>query len=335
VHAALRLARASSDVSSVALGRDGQTIVLHYRDGHELVVVPSRPVMVRLPSLGREPHIAADGGSAKALVLEPFATELGLGASAGEQEVEALRAAGFSVDVYRDGQVTIPVMQQIPQYAVTYIETHAAVMPNGDAVVVSGETDPGPYADYYRDHTLAQATVSGDPTKALYNSVTGAFFIAHTAPFSAGSLLYINGCSVLSAPTFWSALQSRGLRALISWDGESAGTTDETAGSFVLNKLSQGLAVDPVVADAVTQGVGVSLMTVPPAHLGYRGNGQETLADALHATDPPTPTAVPTPTATPAPSPTAVKKSPTACKRGYHRSHGRCVKTKHSKKRKS
>lgn len=316
----------------MAVGQDRQTIVLHFRDGRELIVLPSHTVPVRIAATPRLPPGAArDSTTARALVLEPFASQLGYGSTTGDDEANALRAAGFSVDIFRDSQVTVPVMQSIPQYAVTYIETHAGVLPDGDAVVISGETDPGPYADYYRDHTLAQATVSGDPTKALYNGVTGAFFIQHAAPFLAGSLLYINGCMVLDAPGFWPALQSRGLQALISWNGEAEASTDQTAGPFVLDQLSHGLTVDSVVADALQQGVGVSDASGEIARLGYAGNGQETLANALQGTDPATPTATPSPTATPVPT-VKPKKKKGACKPGHHRSHGRCVKTLHHKK---
>jgi hypothetical protein len=337
VRAAVAWARRNADIASVAVGLDRHTIVLHYRDGRELIVLPSHAVPVRIASTPRLPlSTARDSAATRALVLEPFATQLGFGPTTGDDEANALRAAGFSVDVLRDAQVTVPVMQSIPQYAVTYIETHAGVLPDGDAVVISGETDPGPYAGYYRDHTLAQATVSGDPTKALYNGVTGAFFIQHAAPFAAGSLFYINGCMVLDAPNFWPALQSRGLQALISWNGEAEASTDQTAGPYVLQELSHGLTVDSVVADALQKGVGVSVGASGIAHLGYVGNGQETLANALQGSDPATPTATPSPPATPKPTikptPTPRPKKKGACKPGHHRSHGRCVKTIHHKK---
>lgn len=338
VRRAVAWARRNPDVATVALGRDRQTIVLHYSDGHELVILPRQPVLVRVPAPSRLPHSkSSDSATARALVLEPFASQLGFGPTTGDEEANALRAAGFSVDIYRDSQVTVPVMQRIPQYAVTYIETHAAVLPDGDAVVMTGEQDPGPYADYYRDHTLAQATVSGDPTKDLYNGVTGAFFVAHADPFPAGSLLYINGCVVLNAPNFWATLQSRGLQTMISWDGEAQATSDQTAGPFVLDQLSQGRTVDSVVSDAVHQGIGVSITGSEVAHLGYEGNGQETLANALMATDPATPTAMPAPTSTPQPTstPKPKPKKKGTCRPGHHRSHGKCVITRHKKARRA
>lgn len=336
VRRAVAWARKNPDVAGVELGLDRHTIVLHYTDGHELVILPPQPVLVRVPSPSRVPHsMPSDSATPRALVLEPFASQLGFGPNTGDDEANALRAVGFSVDIYRDGQVTVPVMQRIPEYAVTYIETHAAVMPDGDAVVMTGEQDPGPYADYYRDHTLAQATVSGDPTKMLYNGVTGAFYAAHAAPFPAGSLLYVNGCVVLNAPHFWSTLQGRGLRTLISWDGEAQATSDQTAGPFVLGQLSHGLTVASVVTDAVHQGVGISVIGDQVAHLGYEGNGQETLTNALQATDPATPTATPSPTATTQPTSTPRPRKKGACKPGHHRSHGKCVKTHHPRSRRS
>lgn len=312
------------------MGRDGRTVVLGYRDGPQLAILPPgtsavRVIPPRRVSLTRE----RTSTGARAVVLEPFADELGLGADAGDDEVKALSDAGFSVDVLRNGQVTVPVLQQIPQYAATYIDTHSGVLENGDAVVVTGESDPDPYADYFRDHTLMQATVAGDPSKKLYNAVTGAFYVTHAQPFPAGSLLYLNGCSVLNASAFWTAVHSRGLATMISWDEQAQVMTNESAASYVWSQLARGLSVGPVVAESVTEGIGVSLVDGKVAHLGYRGAGDETLADALRGTNAARPAPQPSLTA----RPTSTPRPKTACKRGYHRSHGHCVKTRHHKKK--
>src|SRR5260370_34245960 len=56
----------------------------------------------------------------RALVLEPFATQLGLGPGAGDPEVSKLQAAGFDVTELHDTAVTVQVMATFWQYNVIY-----------------------------------------------------------------------------------------------------------------------------------------------------------------------------------------------------------------------
>src|SRR5581483_6831243 len=106
----------------------------------------------------------------------PFAWQLGRGASAGQSEVNVLQNAGFSAEVLRNDQVTIPSMENLSQYSVIYMETHSGVLPNGDAVILVDETDTTPYAALFDDKSLAQACIAGDACRHLYLGVTGAFF---------------------------------------------------------------------------------------------------------------------------------------------------------------
>jgi len=351
--AAARWLRHQNDVSAVAVGLDHATIAISFRDGAELAILPrSRPTFLPLvrPASGASSTVHDPGATGRAIVLEPFATELGLGPTAGQDEANALTRAGFAVDVLRDAQVTVGTMSTLSSYGAVYFQTHSAVLPDGDAIVVTGETDSAPYVDLYRDHSLIQAFVAGDPQKKLYNAITSHYVTGHMGTFPSGSIIFLNGCAVLSAPVFWKALQQQNVSALISWDADVYSSSNEVAGSYVTSTLANGSSVSAAVNDARQAGVGFDVVGDAVVHLGFSGDGAATLSAVLgrKATPtPPPPTATPTllpstatptplPTATPTPAPTAtrtaVRTSSTAkkhrrCRRSdRHFVHGKCRK---------
>lgn len=307
-------------VTQVRVGRDGKTLELKFRDGRHVAILPAASEPVRSPqfvSRDRAPHVQTE--MRQALVLEPFASELGLGPNAGQDEIDDLSRAGYSVHVARDTQVTVPLMETLPTYAAVYFQTHAGVLSDGDAIVVTGDTNTTPYAALFRDGSLMQAFVAGDSTHGLYDAITSKFIAQHLARFTNGSLLFINGCTVLGAPVFWSALSHDNVSALISWDKDVGSDSNDAAGSFVLARLANGETVGQVISDALISGVGYSVANGTVARLGFEGNAATSLISgpmAVPATA--SPTAVPRPTATPKPRPKA------HCRKGFHRVKGKC-----------
>jgi hypothetical protein len=292
-----------------AVSPDG-TILVHLDHGGRVAIVENTPTALPLvqPHSHRfHPAIRVHSASAinRALVLEPFADELALGVSAGQQEADALTHAGFSVDVKRNAEVTVPVMESIANYSAVYMETHSGILPNGDAIVVTGDTNFAPYSalapvDNGGDGSLMQALVAGDPTHKLYIAVTSTFVKLHVGQFPPNSILFLNGCSLLRAPLFWQALQSHNLAALISWDQEAVVNVTEPAAAVVVTALATGSSVAGSVKAADDAGLGVA-PSIPPANLGFLGNGADTIVSITRV--PPTQTPAP-PTATPTP-PTA------------------------------
>ncbi|GAC1330975.1 MAG: hypothetical protein NVSMB22_23060 [Chloroflexota bacterium] len=222
-------------------------------------------------------------------MLEPFADELALGAAAGNAEADALSSSGFTVDVKRNGDVTIPVMQSMNAYSFVYIETHSGILPDGNAIVVTGDTNFQPYTALAPvanggDGSLMQATVAGDPTHRLYIAITATFVNRHVAQFPGNSVVFLNGCSLLRAPLFWQALENKAVGAMISWDQEAAVNVAEPAAAVVVNRLTAGGSVADSIKGAYNAGLG-DAPAIPPAHLGFLGNGSNTLsAAAAHAT---------------------------------------------------
>lgn len=355
---AVRWLRRQRGVKSALPGTDGKTIEIRFSDGAQVVILP-RTVRRTTPSAGlallRRNQILGPGtGGAKALVLEPFADELQMGPDAGKVEADALTRAGFAVDVLRNQDVTVGIMEQLANYSVVYMETHSAVLPGGDAVVVTGETDTTPYASLFKDHSLLQAYVAGDKTRTLYDAITSVFVTRHMGAFPNNSIVFLNGCAVLQAPALWNALQQQNVSTLISWDADVYSSDNEVAGDYVMTNLANGDTVATDTSSAVTKGLGTSVVDGKTAHLGFLGDGGNTLALALsHATVTPTPTttASPTltltptptatltptatpkprrtatrrkPTATPTPTPRTTKKARTTCKKGWHKVHGKC-----------
>src|SRR5207248_8919387 len=80
--AALRWARHQRAIARVLLGPDNATLELWYRDGGVIAVLPpaATPVPVPPESATRQTFVSPTPGAAtrRAVVLEPFATELGL-----------------------------------------------------------------------------------------------------------------------------------------------------------------------------------------------------------------------------------------------------------------
>jgi hypothetical protein len=340
----------ASRVDHAEIGHDGVTIEISFRDGSTVVLLPSTVSRVGdrspLPArLAARPHLES-AGSARAVVLEPFADELGLGPSAGQSLADQLTAAGFSVDVYRNDQVTVPVMENLSQYSVVYMLTHSGVLDNGHALVLLGETDAKPYAALLKDCdsetprlcSVMQGIAQG--STALSVAITDYFFQTHMGSFPNSSMFFLNGCEILSAPAFVAALHSRNLASLVGWDGKVDSAITELSAQIFFNDLISGSTVEASLSDVAAKGFATSVWDNQTAHLRDDGDGGLTLSDALTGAPPTlsttTPTATPLPaTATPTPKPSKAcpkyskkKHGKCTCKTGYKMKKGKCVKKK-------
>jgi hypothetical protein len=233
---------------------------------------------------------AAQPAPGRALVLEPFATQLSSDGLTGANEAAVLRQAGFAVTILTGSQVTVPVMMHLTDYNVIYIETHSAILPNGDAVISTGETNNRPYSALYGDGGLLQTVVAGDPHHALYNAVTGRFFALHLGTFAPGAILFVNGCAALSAPLLWQDLKGRGLSTLIGWNGDVPEQAATVVGDAVMSQLGAG----KTVAESIEAGAAAYPSDLSSLGFHYDGNGEETLGNALTASPPALPTPAPT-----------------------------------------
>lgn len=324
----------------------GRTVDISFRDGADLLVLP------RTSAAGpREPgfhtqmtHVRQSSGTARALVLEPFADELGLGADAGQQEADLLSKAGFTVDILRNSAVTVQVMETLSNYSVIYMETHSDPLAGGgDAVVTTGEVDDGTNSGLFSDGSLRQVSVAGDPNH-IYDAITGTFISKHLGTFPNSSIMFVNGCGVRSAPLFWKALQSQNVAAFIGWDSDVPSSINVEAGNFVMTQLVSSSTVADSVATAIQEGLGIGISANGAARLGFLGDGFDTLAAARTGATPPSmPPPTTAPSATPTPPPTARPSTVTprpavatvrpaararSCGAGRHRVEGKCRPTK-------
>lgn len=286
-----------------------ETIDIHFRDSAELLILPRSKRRARSGALFHDmTRLRQTAGTPRALVLEPFADELGLGADAGQREADILSQAGFNVEILRNSAVTVQVMETLSSYAVVYMETHSdPLTAGGDAVIATGEVNAaGANGSLFADGSLRQVTVAGD-TSHIYDAITGAFVSQHLSNFPNSSIVFINGCGVRNAPLFWNALQSRNVAALIGWDSDVPSALNVEAGHFVMNQLASSSTVAGSVASAVTEGLGIGVTATGTARLGYVGDGFDTLAAARTGASPPS---MPAATAAvPAPTPTATPRT--------------------------
>lgn len=306
-------------VQTAQMGRDGQTLDVHFRDGGELALLPRathRTAIRAEPSALRPLLSTRDTSNGKAIVLEPFADELGLGSDAGQGEIVPLQASGFSVDVLRNSQVTVATMETLSNYSVVYMETHSGTLGDGDAIVLTRQTSSAGISNLFKDGSVAQGIAYGD--QALYIAIKAQFVLQHMGKFPTGSIIFLNGCELLGANVLWDAFHQQNVATMISWDNKVINTLDEQAADFMFPRLAHGETVASNVEAAKAANLGKSTFENVEAHLGYLGDGNNTLANALHGVLSPlttsTPTPIPTsvatstattmPTATPTPLPT-------------------------------
>jgi len=301
-------------VRSAAIGPDGRTINLVFRDGMQADILPSqlKPMKLAFRAEARTVAPAQQSAVPSALVAEPFASELGIGGNAGDVEVHDLQVAGFRVDQLYNTEVTVATMLSLANYNVVYLHTHSGVSPNGHGVVATGELANGDPAvsQYLADGTVVVVGVAG--STQMYYAITSGFITAHVGQFRHNSLLFINGCSLLSTPDFGQALLARGAGVLISWDQLGTSQDDFLSAAAFFNVMSQGMTVSAAIASLRAAGYGISHYQGATATLGLQGDGAITLAAAAQAPLPASPSATPTPPASLTPAPTATRTAPTA-----------------------
>jgi hypothetical protein len=306
-HVVTRRLRLQPAVESASLGRDHQTVDVRFRDGMHAAILPRLQRNVALTRLRPFVRTAAPTGgpAAQAAVWEPFAAELGLGPNAGDVEVQQLQAAGFAVDQKYDTNVTVAQLALLSHFNVVYMHTHSGVSAGGDGVVASGEPangDPA-VAPFLQDGSVITVGVAG--TSQLYYGITSKFISAHEGTFPAKSLLFLNGCALLRATTFWQALQARGAATLISWDQNAAAKDDFLSAAAFFNVMGGGQTVSAAISTLRASGYGASSDNGVPATLGYVGDGSITLhTAAAGGNGNPTPTPV---TSTPVLTATAIR----------------------------
>jgi hypothetical protein len=311
-------------VARADVGIDGRTVDITFRDGQQAAILPSslRSVPVHLNHVVPRLHVDnSDASLGRALVAEPFATELSLGAHAGDVEAKDLQYAGFQVDQIYDDAVTIETMRSLAQYNVVYMLTHSGVNKYGEGVVATGQLATGdPTVEpLVSDGSVLKVGVAG--SSELYYGILSHFVTAHMSEFAPHSLIFLNGCMLLRGTVFWQALQAKGASVLLSWDNNGLAKDDTLAAGAFFGEMIHGKTVSDAVSTVLADGYGVSTSDQQTAKLGYVGDGSITLAALLPS---PTPTATltqaptTTPTATPSPVPTS-RPVPLAIRLIYHR----------------
>ena len=277
-------------VGEAAIGLDGRTVSVRFRDGLQSAILPagaagSSSIQSRAPGPRRFRELQT---GARAVVLEPFAAELGEGGAAGQTEAAILQSAGFTVDRVLDTAVTVGTMATLSQYAVVYMDTHSGVNQYGEGVVSTGEvfgTDQS-LDPLVKEGSLMSVSVAG--SSQLYYGVLSQYIRLHGASFPAGALVVLNGCGMLRASLFWQALQQRGVQTLVSWDDEVLSDDAYAASSVLFNALASGATVDGGVQAVIAAGHGFSTPSGQgTAKFGYLGNGSLTLRALIPVT--PTP----------------------------------------------
>lgn len=218
----------------------------------------------------------------RALVLEPFGTELGMGQSAGRFEADVLQRAGYAVTVLRDAQVTVPIMRRLSDYSFVYIDTHVGPLPNDDASVATGDTRYHRYAGYFANYYLVQMLIADGQTghSKNFDAVTGRFIHRYAGIFPPNSIVFVNSCNALDMPLFWHYLRMAGVSTLISWHHHVSSGDAEQASHDLLSALAQGETVNGALLATQMAGAGRSTVGKQPGWLSFSGDGSNTLLRA-------------------------------------------------------
>lgn len=305
--------RRQAGVRSAALGRDRQTIDIHFQDGQEMLIVPRSLSTRAVPAVPAVPAavahaLPAQTSGARALVLEPFASILGLGAAGGQVERDDLGKAGFSVTELDDTSVTVDVMSTLSQYNVVYMHTHSGTTTSGEGVLVTGQlatSNPCP-SGLPEQCPVIVSGVYGNPQ--LFYAVTSLYVQQSMGTFAKNSILFFNGCAFLPATRFWNALSSKGVGVMVSWDNDTLAYDDFLNGAAFFNQMAAGATVSSAISTMKAAGYGTSVWNGVTSHLGFLGNGNITLAQARQG-QAASPTATPQPTDTPTVTPRPTQPS--------------------------
>jgi hypothetical protein len=300
-------------VENAAIGRDGRTIDIVFRGGTEAAILPASLAWSGTPAQQStrrfRPLARAQSSVGRALVLEPFATELTLGPHAGDIEVNDLQYAGFHVDQAYDEAVTVSSMASLSHYNVVYMLTHSGVNQWGEGVIATGQLADGDpaVAPLIQDHSVIEVGVVGSTQR--YYGILSHYIQTYEGQFPQNAIVFLNGCSLLKATLLWQALSTKGVATMISWDEDSHYWDDSSSAAAFYATMIHGATVSQALDSVRAQGLGVSTSVAFNSHIGYLGDGGVTLTQAAgssptaSATLAPTATATATPTLTPVAAP--------------------------------
>lgn len=305
------------DVRTAALGADAKTLNIVFDDGANAAILPAWPRDTRrswaIP-LMRNP-MSTEGNpspSQKALVLEPFASDE-IGTHDADPEINVLQANGFKVDQLSDTSVTVDEMASLWKYNVVYLHTHAGVNSAGYSVFSTGQVANGDPAveQLIKQGTVMVVSVSG--LAQQYYGVLIPFIQQNENQFPANSMLYLDTCDLGHADPLWEAFASKGVGAMITWDGHSIFRDETAAAQAFFAAMGQGDTITGALRTVHSAGLDISAWDGKVAKLGFFGDGYITLHGRV--ADAPTNTLVPAVTSTPTVGPTATltaSPSPTA-----------------------
>lgn len=242
--------------------------------------------LVPAPGYANASPRAPGSGQPRALVLEPFATDLGDGPGPGQDVVNALQGAGYAVTVLLDVQVTVSVMRSLSRYAFIYISTHAGPLPNNDAAVATGDTRHHKFSSYLANYSLAEMRIASGGANRYFDAVTGRFIHRYDGVFPAHSIIFLNACNTLDMPLFWRYLRASGVGTLISWHHHVTSVDADRAAEAMLAALAAGKNISQALSATTAAGADTSVVKNKRGWLSFSGDGMNTLQQAPATQDP-------------------------------------------------
>jgi len=206
-------------IAAATVESDRRSIDIRFRTGLQAVILPStHHVSAVSRPLGRSAHPfdstpSVSGHGRRALLLLPFATEMGLLGHA-DREAALLRAAGFTVDALTDANVNVDQLVHISSYDLGYMVTHSNSNRYGDVVIATGApVDPDhviPAMDpLIKEGSVIITGIAGSPF--TYYGIRARYIRDHLdGSFPRNAMLFFNSCNLIPGTLLWQDLAERG-----------------------------------------------------------------------------------------------------------------------------
>lgn len=165
---------------------------------------------------------------------------------------QTLSSAGYSVDYYGPGQVTVDLFRNLPLmgYSILIFRTHTAtssIAPPGQNIVTHQTYTPSQYSFEQLTNLVTDAVVRpGDH----FFAITPSFIRDEAAGVGGfhGALIIQMGCSTLQArPDLATAYFERGASAFVGWNGVVSSYYTDISTERFLTKLMRGDALQQAV----------------------------------------------------------------------------------------
>ncbi len=220
------------NVEDAAIGEDRMSIWIKYESGVEgIILTESFKSLVEIEAsqansdrylrLKNNPSSTSTTNN-KALILLPI-DSVPKYKDESVDEIEAyLQQSGFSVEIYRDEDVTVDLMKTVSTYSFVYMATHGCVGLIGSEVMTGEVANSSTIALFWNllkaGRTSGLTIVMPPGTDKIYFGLNENFFDDYVYP---STFVYMNACSSFKNDSLADTFLNNGASVYLGWDNSS------------------------------------------------------------------------------------------------------------------